>query len=114
MSLFLGEITYYYYELGDDLFGVEKYYNGIRTLKRQYDSQEFLYIYARDLGLEDEIREQVSIVKRLMDYNGILNVEDIDDLEDLVDENGYLLGDFIYDETWFFDSNGIKPYIQGG
>ena len=114
MSLFLGEIKFYYYELGMNLYGYENYFKGSMRDKIKSDSTEFLYLYGKDLGLLDEIKDQVKLVKEFMDFNHIKNVEDVDDLGELVGPDGFTLNETIYHETWFFDSYGIKPYIQGG
>ncbi|CAK7994821.1 Hypothetical protein POVR1_LOCUS345 [uncultured virus] len=113
MSLFLGEIKFYYYEIGMNLYGYENYFQGSLRDKIKSDNMEFLYLYGKDLGLLGEIEDQVKLVKGFMDFNMIKNVEDVDDLGEF-GPDGFTVDETIYEETWFFDSDGIKPYIQGG
>jgi hypothetical protein len=113
LSLFCDKIDYYYYELNLNIFGYESYQNGELLIKKINDSQKFLYDYGKALGLLEEITDQIQIVKDLMIINNIDDIDDIDDLGDLQDVDGFELTDFIYDETWFFDSDGLKEHMKG-
>jgi len=113
LSLFCDKIDYYYYEINFAIFGFESFQNGKLIIKDITESQKFLYDHGKALGLLEEITYQVQIVKDLMIVNNFDDVNDIDDLGDLQDDNGTVLVDFIYDETWFFDSDGLKEHVEG-
>lgn len=113
LSLFCDKIDYYYYELNLDIFGYESYQNGKLIMNHTNDLQKFLYDYGKQLELLEEITTQVQIVKDLMILNNIDDINDVDDLGELQDNNGFELNDFIYDETWFFDSDGLKEHVKG-
>jgi len=114
LSLFHGKIDYYYYESSLNIFGYESYDNGNLIIDNKSDSEKFLYDYGPELGLLGEIMEQVDIVTKLMKLNDNLNkIDEIDDLGELEDNNGVQLRDSMYNDSWFFNSDGLKNYLGG-
>ena len=111
-SIYIGDISYYYYELNINKYGYEQYVEGDRNVVEETNSMSFFYRYPDELGVKREIEKQKRTVFKLMAENDIEDIDEVVDLGALVDDEGIRIDEM--EKFSFFDSAGLKSYIKGG